>query len=74
MSYNWDGTGSGGTNLPNGIYYYYITAQTNGQPLGSGGGGTNGGGGSGPPSGDFASPGSPSNAGASELWAQPVDG
>ena len=29
MLYNWDGT-SGGTNLPNGLYYYYISAQTNG--------------------------------------------
>jgi hypothetical protein len=30
MFYNWDGT-SNGSSLPNGIYYYYITAQTNGQ-------------------------------------------
>jgi hypothetical protein len=30
MLYNWDGT-SNGANLPNGIYYYYISAQTNGQ-------------------------------------------
>jgi hypothetical protein len=30
MLYNWDGT-SNGTNLPNGLYYYYITAQTNGE-------------------------------------------
>jgi Family of unknown function (DUF6345)/Bacterial Ig domain len=30
MLYNWDGT-SDGTNLPNGIYYYYIYAQTNGE-------------------------------------------
>ena len=72
MSYSWNGTGSGGTNLPNGIYYYYITAQTNGQPLG--GGGTNGGGGSSPPPPGFESPGSPSGADATELWAQPDDG
>jgi len=32
MLYNWDGTGNGGTNLPTGIYYYYISAETNGQP------------------------------------------
>jgi hypothetical protein len=31
MLFNWDGTGNGGTNLPTGIYYYYISAQTNGQ-------------------------------------------
>jgi len=30
MFYNWDGT-SNGTNLPNGIYYYYINAETNGE-------------------------------------------
>ena len=35
MSYNWDGTGTGGTNLPPGIYYYFISAQTNGLPSGS---------------------------------------
>ena len=29
MLYNWDGT-SNGTNIPIGIYYYYIYAQTNG--------------------------------------------
>jgi hypothetical protein len=29
MLYNWDGT-SNGTNLPNGLYFYYITAETNG--------------------------------------------
>jgi len=28
LSYAWDGT-SNGTNLPNGIYFYYITADTN---------------------------------------------
>lgn len=31
MSYNWDGTGTGETNIPTGIYYYYITAETNGE-------------------------------------------
>jgi hypothetical protein len=30
MSYNWDGTDNG-TNLPNGLYYYYISAETNGE-------------------------------------------
>lgn len=30
MLYNWDGT-SNGTNLPNGLYFYYINAETNGE-------------------------------------------
>jgi hypothetical protein len=32
VQFSWDGTGDGETNLPTGIYYYYISAQTNGQP------------------------------------------
>jgi hypothetical protein len=31
LEYDWDGTGEGGTNLPDGIYFYVISAQTNGQ-------------------------------------------
>jgi hypothetical protein len=31
MLFNWDGTGTGGTNIPDGIYSYYVSAQTNGQ-------------------------------------------
>jgi hypothetical protein len=31
LQFNWDGTGNGGTNIPAGVYYYYISAQTNGQ-------------------------------------------
>jgi hypothetical protein len=31
MLFNWDGKGDGGTNIPPGVYYYYISAQTNGQ-------------------------------------------
>jgi len=31
MLFNWDGNGDGGTNLPNGVYFYYISAQTNGE-------------------------------------------
>ncbi len=30
LSFNWDGTGDGGTNIPDGIYHYLITATTNG--------------------------------------------
>ncbi len=44
MAYNWDGNGTGGTGLPAGLYFYYITAATNGLTPqiisgGSGGGG-----------------------------------
>jgi hypothetical protein len=38
MAYNWDGTGTGETNLPSGIYYYYLSAETNGEAYGSAGG------------------------------------
>jgi hypothetical protein len=31
MAFSWNGTGDGGTNLPAGVYYYYVSAQTNGQ-------------------------------------------
>ena len=44
MSFAWDGTGEGGTNIPNGVYYYYISAETNGETgeiVGGGGSGTN---------------------------------
>jgi hypothetical protein len=32
LSFKWDGTGDGGTNIADGVYYYVIAAQTNGQP------------------------------------------
>ena len=65
MHYDWDGT-SNGTNLPNGIYQYYITAQTNGMAdeivtNGSGGGGS-------PPVPDLAF------SDSLELWAMSADG
>lgn len=48
MAFNWDSTGNGGTNLPAGLYWYLVSAQTNG--LGSGGqGGSGGSGTNGPP-------------------------
>lgn len=31
MQFDWDGTGDGSTNIPNGVYTYLLTAQTNGQ-------------------------------------------
>jgi hypothetical protein len=35
LLFDWDGTGDGGTNLPNGVYHYVISAQTNGQAFSS---------------------------------------
>jgi hypothetical protein len=41
MQYNWDGNGTGETNLPAGVYYYFISAETNGlAPQGLIGGGS----------------------------------
>ncbi len=71
MLYNWDGTGTGGVSLPNGIYYYYIYAQTNGQSSNVQSGGSGGGSGGSPPSPDFALS---SSANTSELWALSPDG
>ena len=31
LQYSWDGTGDGGAIIPDGVYYYLISAQTNGQ-------------------------------------------
>ena len=33
LLFNWDGTGDGGTGIPDGLYNYALTAQTNGQAL-----------------------------------------
>jgi hypothetical protein len=71
MIYNWDGT-SNGTNLPNGIYYYYINAQTNGESSDFVDGGSSGGSGSSPPSSGFARSSSIGSA-SSELWAVSAD-
>jgi len=65
MQYNWDGTDNG-TNLPNGLYFYYISAVTNGESSEIVSGGSGGGGGS-PPSPEFMS------SGSSELWAVAPD-
>lgn len=72
MSYNWNGLGNGSTNLPPGVYYYYISAATNGEAydLSAGGSGGGSGGGS-PPSPDFAM--SSGSMDASELWIIPSD-
>ena len=72
MLYNWDGTGTGGTALPNGIYYYYISAQTNGESSDVVVGGSDAGGS--PPSPAFASGLSSLSAPPTELLATPADG
>jgi Family of unknown function (DUF6345)/FlgD Ig-like domain/Bacterial Ig domain len=35
MSFAWDGTDDNSADLPNGVYYYYISAETNSAPSGS---------------------------------------
>jgi hypothetical protein len=42
MEFDWDGKGDGDTNIPDGVYIYLISAQTNGQAFSmmSGGGGS----------------------------------
>ena len=67
MQYNWNGTGNGGTNLPQGIYYYYISAATNGGAYSLVVGGSSGSGGSSPPSPSLA------RSESSELWAVAPD-
>ncbi len=44
LSFNWDGTGDGGTNIPDGVYMYLISVETNGLASGSEGGSSGGGG------------------------------
>lgn len=72
MVFDWDGTGNGGTNIPDGNYLYCISVQTNGLALPSGGGGSGGGGS--PPSPAFASSALVSGSEATELWAISPDG
>jgi hypothetical protein len=47
LAFDWDGTGDGGASIPDGLYNYFISAQTNGQSFagdtGSGSGGDGGG-------------------------------
>ena len=75
MLFNWDGQGDGGTNIPAGVYYYYISAQTNGQAYqNAGSGGDSSGGSGGPPSPSFASASTGETADSMELWAMPGDG
>jgi hypothetical protein len=68
MTFDWDGAGDGETNIPDGVYYYYISAETNGEADEIVGGGLGGSGGGSPPSPDF------SLSDSSELWAMAADG
>jgi hypothetical protein len=74
MQFNWDGNGTGETNLPTGIYYNYITAETNGDSDSIVSDGSDDSGGSGVPSPAFASSVSQSESAPMQLWAQPSDG
>jgi hypothetical protein len=72
MSFAWDGTGDGETNIPDGVYNYVISASTNGESEAVVSGGSVSGGGS-PPSPDLVfSTGGDSTG--TELWAQLSDG
>jgi hypothetical protein len=72
MLYNWDGTANG-TNLANGIYYYYITAATNGLANELVSGGSSGGSGGGVPSPSFARASAVSSESSEQLWAVATD-
>ncbi len=67
MEFDWDGTGDGGTNIPDGVYHYLISAETNGESDEIVGGGS-GGGSDGPPSPDFARS-SSIGSDSTRLWA-----
>jgi hypothetical protein len=72
MAFNWDGTGDGGTNIPDAVYTYLLSAETNGEADEIVGGGSGGSGGGSPPSPDFARSSSVSSE-SSELWAVAPD-
>lgn len=75
MVFNWNGTGDGGTNLPTGIYYYFISAQTNGWAFQSSmGSGDSGDGNSSALALSFASASFSASADSTELLAMPADG
>jgi len=71
MTFDWDGTGDGETNILDGVYTYLISAATNGGSfqMSEGGSGDS----SGPPSSSFASSLS-AHADSPELWAMPING
>jgi hypothetical protein len=74
MLFYWDGNGDGGTNLEPGVYYYYISAHTNGLALPAPGPSSGGGGGDGPPSPFSASGTFGSETDLTQLLAAPANG
>jgi hypothetical protein len=68
MEFDWDGTGDGGTNIPDGVYTYLLSVETNGEADEVVGGSSGGVGGGSPPSPNFAF------SNSSELWAMAADG
>ena len=73
MTFDWDGKGDGETNIPDGVYYYYISAETNGESGEIVGGGSGGGSGGSPPSPSFARSSALNSSSTMELWAVPAD-
>jgi hypothetical protein len=75
MQFNWDGNSNGGASLPAGVYYYYISAQTNGLAYqNADNGGDSGDGSGGPPSPSFASASTGGTADSTQMFAIPADG
>jgi Family of unknown function (DUF6345) len=71
MLFSFDGNDNSGTSIPAGVYYYVISAQTNGQAFQSQGSGGGDSGGSSPPSPSIASA---SVGDSMELFAMPSNG
>lgn len=74
MTFNWDGTGDGEAAIPDGVYTYVLSAQTNGQAYQSSSDSGDGGGSGNPPFPSFTSTTSGVSADSTELWAMPADG
>ena len=67
MEFDWDGTGDGEASIPDGVYTYLLSAETNGEADEIVGGGSGGSGGGSPPSPDFTFSDPP------ELWVMSAD-
>ncbi|MGH7954045.1 MAG: Ig-like domain-containing protein, partial [Limisphaerales bacterium] len=67
LTFDWDGTGDGETNIPDGVYHYVISAETNGEADELISGGSSGSSGGSPPSPDSISS-------SPESWVMAADG